>query len=425
MAPQVLDVDKASFGAFPQDAGLVLGRLRESVLAVLERLPGPRIRRPSDLRRALEIGNRPAWQLFKLAHAPNPLSEGHNVLGPAPMKRFLRAAAEREVPEPVIQAVADAYAAFLRLVEAHADDRRTFDSIISAYGTAGSDVVDVQHKRAAFRANSHIWGVQAKTMVRVVVFTASAEVPDTLDAGTLAGHVDLRRVRPVPIFLETRVPAGGERGEDRGALERYRLEPLATGDDLIHGASLLKEFCSRPLPEIRLRRSAAGRDQIEVVASGVGNESAVTYVAGYVQRNMPPLDAAAANPEPVATSVFVRLPCEAFIFDVLIDRDLFRPEKAQVSVYGDRTGSFFSTSSPGWLEDSDVLGFRESVVHLGEGTSVLSTPDFPRHAEMVRHALQRLGWDSRRFGVYRCRIEYPILHSIVRLKLTPPPKTGA
>ncbi len=49
----------------------------------------------------------------------------------------------------------------------------------------------------------------------------------------------------------------------------------------------------------------------------------------------------------------------------------------------------------------------------------------PRYGEMAAYVFDRLGWDAEQFEVFRCRVEYPVMHSavVVRFPLPEAPKT--
>lgn len=40
------------------------------------------------------------------------------------------------------------------------------------------------------------------------------------------------------------------------------------------------------------------------------------------------------------------------------------------------------------------------------------------HADAVRSALSREEWFSTQFAVYRCTVEYPLLHSMVYMEIS-------
>jgi hypothetical protein len=64
-------------------------------------------------------------------------------------------------------------------------------------------------------------------------------------------------------------------------------------------------------------------------------------------------------------------------------------------------------------------------VYLGKGPSVLCSADVPRYPEMAAYALARLGSNGDRFDVYRCRVEYPVLATTVRVIFSLPTRATA
>ena len=68
--------------------------------------------------------------------------------------------------------------------------------------------------------------------------------------------------------------------------------------------------------------------------------------------------------------------------------------------------------------DVDELPMRVEVATLGRGIDVLHSPDVPQYPEMARFVFERLGWDADSFYAYRCRVDYPVIPSLVRLMFT-------
>lgn len=69
------------------------------------------------------------------------------------------------------------------------------------------------------------------------------------------------------------------------------------------------------------------------------------------------------------------------------------------------------------------LRINETVTHLGRGLHDMHTPDVPRYGEMLRYTFDRLGWDPKRFDVFRCRVHYPVMHSVVSMRFDLPERT--
>ena len=406
-------------GGFEQQASDVLRQLRRALTELMAAIPSSlgEIRRATDLQRALGIDNTLAWRVFRVAHASDPLAESGRMPGLVAMKRFFEAASACGVPAKHIEASAAAIQEFDELVKVHAGDRAAFDSMISGLTEEGSDLVDAQQKRAAFRAYSHLWGIQARTQLKCTILGPSSSSSTNLDAAQLQGYVNLRRFRrAIPLLISSiRFTDDGE----HNILPPYSRESLVGDAAATQDTPLLTEFCSQPLPEIRTRRSEAGDLQTELVACGVGNESAVTYMVGDVVRSLLGPYSDDTRPE-LKVHAWVRVPAEVLIHDVLIHEELFGSLTPKTSVYGNHDRS--PGASVFDLSQANLLGVKESAVYMGNGPSVLQTLDVPRYPEMAQYAFDRLGWDGEKFDVYRCRVQFPVMPSSVVVRFDLPEK---
>jgi hypothetical protein len=403
---------------FEEQATHVLRRLRAAVSAVIQAIPGAHaIQKAADLQRALDIRATLAWQMYRLAYAADPLPEGSTIPGTGAMNRFFEAAVARGVPKTVAETARQAVREFKGVVQAHAGDRSAFDSMISSIGGKTSAAVDLQHKRAAYKANSHIWGVRAKTQLSCMILRPSPSDPERVDMLGVRGLIGLRRLRPNATWEISR---SRQSESDGRVLQRHdpkRAIPIdPPGADDTPGFSLLQGFCSQPLPRFKSVCGPSGFASVELEPTDIGNKAAVTCVfadvfPAFFARYCEPDD-----PDPVFTShSMVRTPCEVLVHDVMIAPAVLW-EPAEPLVYSDlRTVD----PAPGGRE-RDLLPTSASVVHLGKGPDVLSSPDVPRYVEMVRYALDRAGWDGRQFEVYRCRVEFPVMPSSVMVRFEMP-----
>jgi hypothetical protein len=262
-----------------------------------------------------------------------------------------------------------------------------------------------------FRGQRHILGVQAKTKLELCVLQANQDDPTQVDGARVQGFVGLRRLRAdVPLV----VSYSGAR-DDKGSAMHIRREPLERVSDSC-GMALLRQFCSEPLPELRAVEIGQGFVQGELVMSGVGKRAAVTCIEGHVNRQAFPCVRTEAHHK-IRTIVNLRTPCEALVFDLLLNVDTFGSVKPVASVHAQHMGE------PFWdmiLREQNCLPGSPKVEYLGRGPCVLHTPDVPRYAEMGRYIFDRLGWNGEQFDVYRCRIEYPFMPSSVAMRFELP-----
>ena len=396
---------------FAQQATSVLRRLRGSFGEIIAALPAS-ISSAADLQRTLKIDTKLCWKIFRVANAADALAEGLQVPGSANMRTFLKAVGRRGVPPDSIEAASRAAAEFERLVALHAGDRANFDSMISALaGSENANRVNLVHKRAAFRANRHLWGTQAKTQLKCML-VSPGEDPRTLDGAAIEGYLDLRRLRQdIPLLLSHSCST-----DDEGAVRQVLREPLDPRGETTHRITLLPQFCSKPLPGLRTVESNAGIVHSELLADGVGNTAAVTFISGRVDRQAAPRYRAEHN-RFGHHHTRVCIPCEVLILDLVVHEETFGPITPNALVYGEHRSDRPLAAPP---REEDLLQAHESVVYLGKGPSVLHTLDLPRYAEMVRYAFARLGWDGERFDVYRCRVAFPVMPSTVAMRFELP-----
>lgn len=388
---------------FEDEARQTLSQVRRAVHLLVEALPGP-IRRAADLQRGLGIDKVLAWQVFRLWSAPDPFQAAAFVPTPVPLARALKAGSDRGVSRAVIEGVAAACEEFESLVERHAGDRGSFESMILGV-SPGPGSSTIKDRRAAFRASSRLWGIAAHTQIACGIFHAGTK---GTDSALITGYVGVRRLRPgVRLQVSTRSRTIDEprAGSPGSPADRAGSGGHAHPD----GVDLLESFCTRPLPSFVTHESPRGGLTTSLEFSGVGRSSSVTY---FLRRIVP--DWPALTDDRYGMGATTRVPTEALILDMLVPAGRTDPLTAQAGVYG----NLFDVEHPSRVNEANRLPFTETQAHLGRSIDSLRTPDFPTYPEMVESVLRGLGWQDTRFDIYRCRVQYPILHACVSAGVT-------
>jgi hypothetical protein len=169
---------------------------------------------------------------------------------------------------------------------------------------------------------------------------------------------------------------------------------------------VLDEFTSQPRPQLVRQPTPDDRARTEVVFPPSGRAGAVTLytaqrIAAAIEGEQNSFDA----------NLFVTVPCESLVGELLVPVGLSDPETVRVAVYGRR-------DDPSQVFDrrtADLLPQRESPMYLGTMETYPPIPGAPRHGDAVRHAMDELAWLGTRFDVYRCSVRYPVLHTFIRL----------
>ena len=399
------DVQVGANGSFEDETAAVLGRVRAGLAEVIAEVPGP-VADSADLHRALHIQKTASWRLYKAATATDPIAAAPHVPTPAILKKFFEAAAANGVQAGTIEAAERATADLERLVDKHAGDRATFDSMIGSL-LEGEEArqISLSQRRLIFRGLKHILGMQAKTVLKFMAIQPAAD-PTMLDLARVEGIISLRQLRSDAPLIVSRACVVSQAGN----IQKVCREPLGP----VVGAermSLLSEFCSKPLPEFREVEGPTDALQGELVSRGVGRCGAITCFEGHVVRGIGARYWTEEDPWSCACQK-VRTPCETVVLDFLVREGTFGSNQPAAASCCEH---FHELQGEDPWRQRSLPTTRETVSYLGRGASVLQTQDFPRYAELARSVFDRLGWNEEAFDVYRCRIEYPVVPSTVMI----------
>lgn len=413
-APTPPPVTGGSKLRFEHDALPVLGALTAALSALIRALPEP-IDGPRDLERALDIDYVLAWRTYKVATAADPAAVGADVPRAAPMKRLLEAAKRKRIRAAIIQTARTAYHDFEDLVRRHAGEgpkrgpgarsagggRAVFDALIGGVRQGSTHTLDIVNRRTAFKTSGYIWGMQAQTTYRCVIWH-TGEHDEQLDGVLLSGFTQLHALRPdVPIILK-RMSGIMVEHSPHSSIQSDFLPPT--------GIRMLDEFTSRPLPQVHAELKGNGHLDVSLKFDGIGKGAAVDCAMQEIMRN-------ANNSIPQdqyrmqVTSV---TPAEVMLIVMLVPRGWADPATLKVTTHGNPAlMESLRTQVPLAFE----LPILEHAEHLGSDLNTLASPDVPALVSMITATLDEQGWRDTEFDIFRCRVRYPILHTLVHLRV--------
>ncbi len=378
--------------AFEKDAREVLTEVRSAFGTLLEAIPGS-VRRAAELQRRLGLDSALAWQVHRASTVIDALAVGRHLPGQAALNRVLDATRSVGVPEAAVEGAARAYSRFLELVEHHAGDRRSFDSMLASLTESGREQTDLKQRRAAFRANSHIWGLQARVLVATTIFYPGDHSVDVLQ---ITGAVDLRPLRPdVSIRYSGLLRVMQDTSESKSEVVMNAFDGQDPG--------LIEAFCTRPLPELGFRRVATGHVEMTITPRGLGRSGTVTFFRRLLAHS--PIQ---NEPEQrYASNNLVTVPAELQLVDVLVPQDWVDRAGARSSSFGARHDpKLYTQQLP-----EDELAPPAPVEYLGRGLECLRTPDVARYPTLIEHVMDGLGWNAERLDAFRILVRYPVLHA--------------
>ncbi|MCC6320149.1 MAG: hypothetical protein IT438_01790 [Phycisphaerales bacterium] len=398
-----------------------LSRLQGALRTLISDVPAD-VRRAADLERALVLDRMVAWSVYRTAFEPDPMAAGALVPGPGRMSSFLAAAARVGIRGELIDEARSAFSEFETLVTEQAGDRSSFNSMVQNF--AGELIASeyIKVRRQAFRSARAILGLQVRTRLNTHVYFPDAS-GTYLSALVVRGTVGLRALRPDFIRPEMRYrqneigfrtgkDAHAPRFGDMHAIGMDLVELAGDGRSRPSGVGFLPEYSTNPPPSVRLSASAPPSEEIivRIEPRGLGNSSAVTYLMPSLHPRAKRLD---DDTDDLKTDNGMLSPTEVLVTDMLVHDDVLRGVTPEIGVFCDSRASGVS-----WKDAQPYrLPPNDSFSLLGRGLGTVSSPDVPNYPRILEDLLKRCNVDPARLRCYRLRIEYPILHSIVSMRV--------
>jgi hypothetical protein len=334
--------------------------------------------RPLGMARHLGLDKSLSWKISKVITEENPFEAIAHLPGRSGLSILLRLLERAGAAAPAIDEVRIAVEGFERLVEAHAGDRDTLEIMLAGLTDAAPDEA---HRKLAYIGSSAALGVQARVQLAAHI-VAPSERSDLLDLAVISGLVGFRRLRRgVPWTIACIQPHAGPRGQPPEP-----LDPAAPG-----AAPLLTEYCSSPLPGLRVARGNHG--SFELADGPLGSTAATTCITGYLRRTAIPRFPARAG-APTEHAAALTTPADVGIHDLLI-HDSLRCSPA-VRLFSQLPGGLTRTPLP----------IGDALLDLGS-PPYLVTPELPRYHQLLESACARLGHPLADFHAYRLRLRYP------------------
>lgn len=394
--------------SFEEDATRVIERLRVALAEVIASCEHS-IQRPADLTRVLGIDKSLAWKIMRsIRTAEHPFAAAQLFPGGSGIEIFLSAASKCGAPKSLVQNASrqlEQYEAFIRR---HGGDRRTFLRILANLAESdsgnGAQAVEAAHRKAAFEANSFIWGVKARTHLSAVIVHPNDD-GDTVDIAIVVAFIDLVRLRRDTPWVISRTARVSDKGVIEPAVARDPIDPAAAA----HEAPLMTQFCSKPLPGITRRPVPGNFLETTLVSGPVGETAATTVTTGEIFRKVAPRYRDENN-EDAKFYMRLRTPAECMVNVTLVQRGEFADGLPAFGVYSELDSVLHH---PVDLDTMKPLTSDTSIQHLGRADGPIVWPrESPKLGELIRATCDHLGWPVGDFDAYLARQQYPILRSV-------------
>jgi hypothetical protein len=367
---------------------------------------------PQEFSRKFRVNKTLAWNMARLLQASDPLAAVSHVPGASSLEKVIQATVRQGADPQVVARARQAVQGFRLMIEAHAGDRPTLDLMIDATGRGDDGRLELSRK-LAFRGNSGLYGVQARTRVKCNLLAPSPQDPSRLDMVDIGGYVGFRRLRPSVRWPIRVVRSWSDRDDPLVGPAWEPIEPDSTDPD---GSNIMRSFSRGPVPDISLVESPDGRDYV-LGAGPVGNEGAFDCFHGEMMRSA--VYRYRQNEGDIGEfGAAITAPAEHLVFDIIVHEELDFALKPEVLVFG----RIFPQGHTGSNDDSSLLPIKQSAVELLGQPPVINTPLIRRYPELLQSVYRRMGWSAEQFRGTRLVMKYPPLgaHVILRFQLPAP-----
>ncbi len=382
---------------FHSESDEVLADVRRAFGTVLATLG---VRRPIELQRLLKLDSKMSWQICKVAGLSGRTASIPSVPSRASVTRFVNGVSAAGVPARQVQSLNTAYNRFEQLVERHAGDRTSFNSLVASPTELSKEwlATDLQHRRNMFRGESHVMGVHARTRLVAGIFER--------DSGgghrflSLTGYVGLRVLRAMDLIRVHGCSTHNNNHDAYSQISQHRSLTAGSKDSF-----LLETFCSQPVSNMQVSHGGPIDNswvRTYLVRPDIGNMGLTTVMFGESYLFKQPVE---------TNSALVTIPLEVLMIDVLAAPGLFC-DAPSLSVF--REGDMVVADSP----PPTILLGDYKVQSLGRGTSDLATADVPNYPDLIHAAALDLQGDIETFDVWRVRLEFPVYHTNYCLNLS-------
>jgi hypothetical protein len=397
--------------SFEHAAAEVGRRFQAAIHSLLNEVSGTGpIRTGPALSEALGIDINLSWKLLNVCKPGAGRSGLLRMPGESAVRILLSAARRRGVSAVTVDEIRAGFAAYERLIEVHAGSRAALESLLTHAGD-GPQSIDVATRRAAFRANSTMLGVQAAAQLASYVFWP--EVHDGKPSSAVAilrGLSELRRLRADVPWIIGRGRRTDHQGRLYGQPHPVPIDPESAREH--GGVPVIKFFSTGPVASVRRTITSDGMAIDRILAGPVGRKGAQSIFLGETMRPGLASQDDPANPT-LRLVVSVHTPCELLVFDAFFHKDL--PILGPPAVL---TASELGGDSLGYCEPHDrvLLQLGAEIEDHGLGLRTAHVSEVPRYPEMMNAMCERLGVRSDDLRLFRVKIAYPPVPSGVLIE---------
>lgn len=411
--------DDDAFGRIPTDleTAALLTRAVSHALAALLRACGAH-RRGVDIERTLGVDRSLSWHLASALAADHPAEVLEHLPGKEGLEIVLKAAGRAGAPPALVDALRSASKALQDFQSRTAPDRQAMISMLSELPGAGVPTLRAAEKarKAAFKANTAIFGVRAAVHVHIDAVWPVAD-GRSLGLATMHGWRGLVRLRPGTFI---RLGASKAQNAAGSGPMAKPLDPEAAG--ALHGLPVMSAFSTPHIPAFVAEPDRAGDRAVFLAGEGFGLSTATDLTVG---ESLVGVVSPFAKHAGERASLFARVhvPAAVLVQDCLVHRALlegaWKGRELRHEVFSELgIGGLFPLNR---ATKSHLLRPR-TVEPAGSAALAAPHPDLPDRVDMLRRLAPAHtgGCPLHDFLLFSVVLEYPPVPSTSVLSLELP-----
>lgn len=355
--------------------------------------------RPTELRNRWKLEQTFCVRVCSALKADDPYATLYHLPAITNLRGLVEAARRRKVDKERVDRAEKGIAALKAMLDSVGGNKSHLDTLLSAHVPAAREKLVHASKQSIHHGMTRILGVETDAALSCYYVYPSLDDPDQIDVLAIYGSRGLKRLRP-----DLTTVLGGRRSVKACDQDLVELaEASLRGRDFRESAlaTALREFCTHPLPDIEVR---SDRDQLLYLLPG-GKDHSFSEIDLFFTS----LDRGVTTFDPKLPSLeFIfapRGPIKHFVFDVYLHESLWKPRTAQIEVT--RGDDLLSTLPPD--EETPRRLHCETASVLGPGEKVIANRFLSRHAEMMAHIREKMGWSADEFHLARAEVRYPVV----------------
>lgn len=400
---EMASIDQTNTVSFIEETRNALQGVRRSLIELYASIDADPTS-PQAVARKFGLNRNLTWKVSKVLNGSDAFATLNHLPGHQGLEMVIAAMHKAGAPIVAVEQARAAISQFVEAVDRHAGGREHLELTLESMGLFVREGGLESGREQAFRGNSMVWGVQARTRVGLGVVAPSRNSPDETDIVLVAGLVGFRRLRSSVAWRLFRSQIHDDKGRDINLPEE--LEAKLPGDQ----PQILREFCSPTMPPLEYRQTPEGREYV-LPAGPVGNLAAFDCFYGYVSRNLP--NRHGPNNECGSLAAAITLPVEQLVFDVIFHRDVKPAVDPEVLVYGFPHGG---PDDPSQQSVRNLLPIALPLVELAGSPPAVATPLVPRYSQLVNTIYARMGWNPDDFVGFRVQMPFPPMMTRVVLR---------